>query len=88
MLNPDFKELLQLFNDKKIEYLVVGGYAMAAHGYPRYTGDIDLWVWSARDNAEKIIEALREFGFGGVGLKEEDFQNLLYHDLIVKTLYY
>jgi hypothetical protein len=38
MLNPDFKELLQLFNDKDTEYLVVGGYAMAAHGYPRYTG--------------------------------------------------
>lgn len=74
MLNPDFKELLRLFNDKYIEYLVVGGYAMAAHGYPRYTGDIDLWVWSTHDNAEKIIEALREFGFGNVGLKPEDFQ--------------
>jgi hypothetical protein len=74
MLNPDFKELLQLFNDKNIEYLVVGGYAMAAHGYPRYTGDIDLWVWSTQDNAIKILDALREFGFGGAGLKEEDFQ--------------
>jgi hypothetical protein len=74
MLNPDFKELLRLFNDKDIKYLVVGGYAMAAHGYPRYTGDIDLWVWSTLDNAEKILDALREFGFGEVGLKEEDFQ--------------
>lgn len=74
MLNPDFRELLRLFNDKNIEYLVVGGYAMAAHGYPRYTGDIDLWVWSTQDNAEKILDALREFGFGEVGLKEDDFQ--------------
>lgn len=74
MLNPDFKELLQLFNDKDIEYLVVGGYAMAAHGYPRYTGDIDLWVLSTQDNAEKILDALREFGFGEVGLKEDDFK--------------
>jgi hypothetical protein len=74
MLNPDFKELLRLFNARNIEYLVVGGYAMAAHGYPRYTGDIDLWVWSTRNNAEKILDALGEFGFGEVGLKEEDFQ--------------
>jgi hypothetical protein len=73
MLNPDFKELLRLFNANRIEYLLVGGYAMAAHGYPRYTGDIDLWVWSTRENSVKIIKALREFGFGELGLTEEDF---------------
>ena len=44
MLNRDFRDLLRLFNEKRVEYLVVGGYAMSAHGHPRYTGDIDLWI--------------------------------------------
>jgi len=74
MLNPDFKELLELFNSKGVEYLLVGGYAMAAHGYPRYTGDIDLWIWIDKSNANKIMEALRTFGFGETGLQESDFQ--------------
>ena len=73
MLNPDFKELLRLFNSKEVEYLVVGGYAMAAHGYPRYTGDIDIWIWTNSDNARKILGALDEFGFGNLGLQESDF---------------
>lgn len=74
MLNPDFKEVLRLFNDKNNKYLVVVGFAMAAHGYPRYTGDIDLWVWSTQDYAGKILDTLREFGFGEVGFREEGFQ--------------
>ena len=74
MLNPDFKELLRLFNDKNVEYLVVGGYALSAHGHPRYTGDIDLWVWSTPQNADRIMVALREFGFGALGLTIGDFQ--------------
>jgi hypothetical protein len=52
---------------------VVGGYAVALHGYPRYTKDIDIWIDLERDNAERIIQALREFGFGSLGLKEQDF---------------
>jgi predicted nucleotidyltransferase len=74
MLNPDYKELLRLFNEKNVEYLVVGGYAMAAHGHPRYTGDIDLWILAGPENAALIIEALGDFGFGSLGLREEDFQ--------------
>ena len=74
MLNPDFKELLGLFNKLHVEYLVVGGYAMAVHGFPRYTGDIDLWIWAKPDNADRIIIALKEFGFGSLGLKSEDLQ--------------
>jgi len=73
MLNPDFKELLQLFNEHHVEYLLVGGYAMAAHGFPRYTGDIDLWVLSSPENAERIMEALQVFGFGGLDLEKSDF---------------
>lgn len=72
-LPPDFKELLQLLNSKKIEYLVVGGYAVALYGYPRATGDIDIWIAISKDNALKIVEALREFGFAVPELKEELF---------------
>jgi len=76
----DFKELLELFSlrspqDKKhkVEYLIVGGYALAFHGAPRFTGDIDLYVRPIRENAERILIALDEFGFGSLDLSEEDF---------------
>lgn len=72
-LPKDFKELLQLLNSKKIEYLVVGGYAVALYGYPRATGDMDIWVAISKDNAHKIAEALKEFGFNAPQLKEELF---------------
>ena len=73
MLNPDFKELLQSFHSTGVDYLLVGGYAMAGHGYPRYTGDIDLWIWSKPANAVKIIRVLEKFGLGSLGLDESDF---------------
>lgn len=72
-LPQDFKELLQLLNSKKIEYLVVGGYAVALYGYPRATGDMDIWVAISKINAHKIVEALKEFGFDVAELKEELF---------------
>lgn len=72
-LPQDFKELLQLLNLKKIEYLVVGGYAVALYGYPRATGDMDIWVAISKINAHKIVEALKEFGFNVAELKEELF---------------
>jgi hypothetical protein len=74
MLNPDFKELLSFFNERRVEYLVVGGYAMSAHGHPRYTGDIDLWILASPENAGRVMGALSEFGFGSSGLSEADFQ--------------
>jgi hypothetical protein len=73
MLNHDFKDLLRLFNEKSVEYLVVGGYAMAVHGHPRYTGDIDLWILAGPENANRIMAALADFGFGSSGLREADF---------------
>jgi hypothetical protein len=73
-VQKDFKELLELFNVHKVKYLIVGGYALAYHGAPRYTGDIDLFVQPERENALCILRALDEFGFGSIGLKEEDFQ--------------
>jgi hypothetical protein len=72
-LPRDFKELLQLLNSKRIEYLVVGGYAVALYGYPRATGDIDIWIAISKDNAQKIVSALKEFGFDVPELKEELF---------------
>jgi hypothetical protein len=71
-LNEDFKEFVQLLNKNKVEYLVVGGYAVAAHGYPRYTGDIDFWINREPENAKKLIQSLIEFGFGSVDITLED----------------
>src|SRR3989338_10069020 len=72
-LPPDFKELLRLLNSKKIEYLVIGGYAVAFHGYPRATGDIDIWVAISENNAQKLVEAIKEFGFDIPDLKDKLF---------------
>ncbi len=74
MLNQDFKEFIQLLNDNQVKYLVIGGYAVAVHGYPRYTKDIDVWIEMSLENAEKLMVALTEFGFGSLGLTTEDFQ--------------
>ena len=68
----DFKELLEFFNSHKVEYLIVGGYALAFHGAPRVTGDIDLFVRPTRENAERILAALAEFGFGSLDLSVEE----------------
>lgn len=72
-LSPDFKEFVQLLNAHDVKYLVVGGYAVALHGYPRNTKDIDIWLWLDASNAEKLLQALDEFGFGSLGLSTEDF---------------
>lgn len=73
MLNRDFKEFIKSLNDRGVRYLVVGGYAVAFHGYPRYTGDMDVWVEPTEENAQRLIEALEDFGFASLGLKKEDF---------------
>ncbi|MFH1719025.1 MAG: nucleotidyl transferase AbiEii/AbiGii toxin family protein [Planctomycetota bacterium] len=72
-IRTDFKELLELFNKNKVEYLIIGGYALAFHGAPRFTGDIDLFIRPVRENAERILAALNEFGFGSLDLSEDDF---------------
>jgi len=73
MINKDFKEFIALLNKNNVKYLVVGGYALAFHGYPRYTKDIDFWVWVDKKNAENITKTLKDFGFSSLDLKEEDF---------------
>jgi len=73
MLNRDFKEFAELLNARGVEYLVVGGYALAAHGHPRYTGDIDFWVRHSAANLARLLLALDDFGFASLGLRLADF---------------
>jgi hypothetical protein len=68
-LESEFKEFIKLLNENKVEYLLVGGYAVGFHGYPRTTGDIDFWVKPSFENADKIIRCLKQFEFP---LEEED----------------
>jgi len=72
-IQSDFKELLESFNRNSVEYVIVGGYALAFHGAPRYTGDLDIFINVSEDNAHRIMQALNEFGFGSVGLSIQDF---------------
>ena len=74
-VQPDFRELLALLNDHKVEYIIIGAYALAFHGAPRYTGDIDIFVKHTTINAQRIISALDELGFSSVGLKIKDFES-------------
>lgn len=73
MLSRDFKEFVELLIKNKAEYLVVGGYAVAIHGYPRYTGDLDIWLNPTPENAKSILRAVNEFGFSSFNLTESDF---------------
>jgi hypothetical protein len=61
-LHPDFKDFLRLLNSHGVKYLVVGGYAVGYYGYPRATGDMDIWIAVSKVNAEKTAQALRDFG--------------------------
>lgn len=73
MLNPDFKEFIRSLNDSRVRYLVIGAYAVALHGYPRYTKDLDIWIDMTPENAANVVKALVHFGFGSLGLKAADF---------------
>lgn len=72
-LHKDFKEFIELLNLHKVDYVIVGGYAMAFHGCPRFTGDIDFFVKPQRDNAKKMIAVLKDFGFSSLDIAEDDF---------------
>ena len=74
MLTKDFREFIGLLNEKKVEYLLVGGYAVILHGYPRYTGDIDFWINPTHENGEKVLSVLDAFGFGSLKLVASDFR--------------
>jgi hypothetical protein len=72
-LGKDFRDLLELLNRHQVRYLVVGGFAVAIHGTPRYTKDLALWVEVSPDNAARIVAVLDEFGFASLGLTASDF---------------
>lgn len=73
LLPPDFKDFLRLLNSKSVEYLLIGGYAVGYHGYVRATADIDIWIAIHPENAQKVTEVIREFGFNVEGLSAELF---------------
>ncbi|MNK00758.1 hypothetical protein D3C87_185490 [compost metagenome] len=79
ILSEDFEDFLVLLNKHYVDYLVVGGYAMAFHGKPRYTGDLDIWINISESNATKMLAVINEFGFSGLGFSEQDFlkENLI-----------
>jgi len=80
----DFVELFRSLNARSAEYLIVGGYAVAFYGYPRFTGDIDFFVNPSEENAGRVLAALEDFGFSGLDLSEGDFRS---PDLLVSLGY-
>lgn len=74
MLNKDYKEMLQLLLEEKVDFIVVGAYALAAHGYPRATGDIDLFVKPDKNNSKNVYRALKKFGAPLLQIKSSDFE--------------
>ncbi len=73
MFNKHFREFLEFLEKRDVKYLLVGGYAVGIHGFPRYTGDLDVFIAIGMDNAEKMVNVFVDFGFGDLGLKRESF---------------
>ena len=74
MLNPDYSDMLSALSEEGAEFLIVGAFALAAHGLPRATGDIDIWIGRSRENAERILRALVQFGAPTHGLTASDLE--------------
>lgn len=72
-LAKDFEDFIRLLNKHRVQYMIVGGYALAFHGKPRYTGDIDVWIGISEQNATKLLKVVKEFGLASLGFKKEDF---------------
>jgi len=81
MLNKHFLDFIRLLESHKVEFVVVGGYAVGVHGFPRNTGNLDVFVAISRENADRLIGAFKEFGFASLNLKPEDF---LEADMVVE----
>jgi len=73
LLTPDFVEFIECCARRDVRFLIVGGYALAAHGHPRATKDLDVWILIDVDNAERLVSALDDFGMGSLGLQAADF---------------
>ena len=72
-MNQDFKELLKIFNEHEVKYLIVGGYAVMKYSEPRFTKDLDIWIEASPENAKNVFRALKSFGSPLEGLTEGDF---------------
>ena len=72
-LDKDFEDFIVLLNQHNVDYMVVGGYALAFHGKPRHTGDLDIWIDISDDNAGKMVRVIKEFGMSSLGLERMDF---------------
>ncbi len=73
IINKDFRDFIGCLNKHKVEYLIVGGYAVALHGHPRYTKDLDVFINITIDNAQKLVDAIIDFGFSSLQLNVNDF---------------
>ena len=72
-LSPDLRQFIECLNSNAVEYLIVGAMAVSWHGFPRYSADIDFFIRSSPENAQRILDALRQFGFGELPISVEDF---------------
>jgi hypothetical protein len=72
-LDKDFEDFVFLLNKYDVNYMIIGGYALAFHGRPRHTGDLDIWIDVSEENAQKMFSVINEFGLASLGLKIEDF---------------
>lgn len=71
-LQADLKEFIELLNSHSVEYLIVGGHAVAFHGHPRFTGDIDFFIRATPSNVQRLLAVLNDFGFGSLGITDRD----------------
>ena len=73
IFEQDFKDFIELLNQRNVDYMIVGAHALAFHGRPRHTGDLDIWIKPSNENADKLVAVLDDFGFGSLGLTKSDF---------------
>jgi len=72
-IHPDFRDFIHALNNNHVEYVLVGSFALAYHGHPRATGDMDVWIRPTKQNANAVLKAVNDFGFEKVNVTEEDF---------------
>jgi hypothetical protein len=72
MFSQDFHQFVESLTEAKVDYLIVGGYAVGIHGHPRFTGDMDIWINQNQENAKRVIEAIDYFGFSSLGITVDD----------------
>lgn len=73
IFEPDFVDFISLLNLHKVDYMIIGAHALAFHGRPRHTGDLDVWIKPDEENAFKMLAVINDFGFGSLGISEQDF---------------